>query len=327
MTDFPASDDELLSSFIDGELTVDERARLDARLAEEPPLAARLADLRAAADLAATPVPALAAADRDSVLAAALAASDTSPAVSDLTVERSRRQARWGGRIAAAAAGVLLVAVAVPVLLNQSDGDDDVAGDAAETMLADDEADTLGSTSDDGSGDGDGADDGSLDLNATESAGDMGEDAAEGGDAPTADGDDSVAALDAVSLRLLFGLGEFEDDLGSYATAEELRAQVRDRFDESNANASTFADGEGTVGAAGRSERLTEVGLEDCEGIIAAVEEDLGPIVLQDQTTATVDGVPHAVLLYALADGSIRAVIVEQSSCVVVDSVELRPAG
>jgi hypothetical protein len=102
MNDF----DELASAYLDGEVTPDERARVEG----DPALRARVEDLRLARDaLASTPVDAPRAEARDAAIRAAVGAAN----VVDLTSVRTRRRLRLVAVAAAAliaigAAGVLL---------------------------------------------------------------------------------------------------------------------------------------------------------------------------------------------------------------------------
>jgi flagellar basal body-associated protein FliL len=96
MTDF--SDDELVSAVLDGEATDEETARV----AADPELSTRLAELRSAHDAVATAAIDLPADDvRDVAIAAALAAS-APPDVVDLQARRRHRRALQVTSIAAA---------------------------------------------------------------------------------------------------------------------------------------------------------------------------------------------------------------------------------
>ncbi len=148
MSDLPLPDDELLSAYLDGELTAEERAALDDRLGHEPGLADRLAELRAAADLVATPVAPLAPDRVDDLVGAALAAGTTSPTVTDLAAASAARRRSWGNRVAVAAAAVILVALAVPAL--RANSDDDGSSETADAGDTDDSGDDVGGDDADG---------------------------------------------------------------------------------------------------------------------------------------------------------------------------------
>lgn len=98
--------DELVSAYLDGELTQEERARVEADTA----LSARAEELRLAAALAATPVEPLSAAEREAALRKALD-------IQQVTYIDSRRRriavTRW---VAVAAALVAVMAVGVSLL-------------------------------------------------------------------------------------------------------------------------------------------------------------------------------------------------------------------
>ena len=135
MSDFSPSDDELISSYLDGEATPDEVARVEA----DPALLARAQEFRAASELIATPVAVLAADDADRLIATALAQSVTTPTVTDLTIARQRRQ-RFQRRLVSVAAGVVVVGLAVPALIaiSNSTNDDDSAAIFADADASDD---------------------------------------------------------------------------------------------------------------------------------------------------------------------------------------------
>ncbi|MFT5202567.1 MAG: hypothetical protein ACI9C1_001959 [Candidatus Aldehydirespiratoraceae bacterium] len=149
MPDLPTSDDELLSSALDGELSASDQATLNERLATEPALAERYALLSQAEALAATPVTPLSGADRDRLINVALAASTTAGNVTDLAAAGARRSA-WRNRgltIAAAAAALVLAVPAFVAINNANDGDYDTAATSLSAdSAADDSADTSASS-------------------------------------------------------------------------------------------------------------------------------------------------------------------------------------
>lgn len=121
-----AHDDELLSAHLDGELAPDEATRLEARLAAEPALRARLGALRAAAATVGTGVPAPSPVARERAVAEAMwaagQAGGDAPAARVVDIgERRRRRALVA---MSAAAVVLVVALAVPLLRSGGDGED-----------------------------------------------------------------------------------------------------------------------------------------------------------------------------------------------------------
>ena len=117
----PSPDDELVSAYLDGEATPEERALVEAR----PDLVARVADLRRVADLVAFTEPAPPGAADAAVTAALAAFTGPSPAptlapLTDLDARRRRRHGRAIAGLGAAAALVLVVVVGVAVLRGRS---------------------------------------------------------------------------------------------------------------------------------------------------------------------------------------------------------------
>jgi hypothetical protein len=115
--------DELVAAYLDGEATAEERARVQG----DPLLLARAEQLRAVSRLVAEPVVVPDTAVRDAHIAAALAASSTSPVVTAMPPRRNRVDLL---RFASVAAAVLAILVAVPLLLSNTGGDDDMATEA-----------------------------------------------------------------------------------------------------------------------------------------------------------------------------------------------------
>lgn len=160
MNDVSPSDDELVSSYLDGEASPEEVARVEA----DPGLLARAEEMRAAIELTATPVsiPEL---DLARIRAAAVAASDTSSVVRDLQAagaERSRRH-QQRTRMLAIAAAFVFFGIAVTAIRSIETGDNDTADAGSSAVRAD------ASTGDDGDEAGD--DSGGLDaLGAADAA-------------------------------------------------------------------------------------------------------------------------------------------------------------
>jgi len=197
-------DDELLSMVLDGEAVADgDRAHVES--CDECGI--RLAELRRAAALVATPVHPVPAEARRRAIAAAMDA--TGPVVLRPLRGRSRF-ANWGGPLLAAAAVVVAIVVAVPLLAGQG-GDD--SGDVAITdaTAGPVRAGDLGELGD-GSGladrvrdalpGGSGAGGSSLRADEAEGGGDEDEAAAEGATDHTADSDTMTMATgeDAATL-------------------------------------------------------------------------------------------------------------------------------
>ncbi|MEM9520588.1 MAG: hypothetical protein AAGA37_14815 [Actinomycetota bacterium] len=143
MTDEPDSVDELISRYLDGEATDAEIARIESN----PALRARAESMRAAIELVASPV-AIPEAALDQIRAAVVAASpSTSEQVTDLEAAAAERRARAErrGRVMAVAAACVLLAVGVVAVRSLPGGDDaDETTDAgaADTTSADDGADS-----------------------------------------------------------------------------------------------------------------------------------------------------------------------------------------
>ncbi len=131
MTDVFPSDDELVSSYLDGEATPSEIERVES----SPQLMARVAEFRRSASLVATPVAPLASLDIDGLIESALDSSHTSGNVVDLA---AATQTRWWHqpRVLAAAAAVALLALAVPALRIISESGSEMDSAAVETGLA-----------------------------------------------------------------------------------------------------------------------------------------------------------------------------------------------
>ena len=135
MNDMSPSDDELVSSYLDGEASPEEVARVEA----DPGLLARVEEMRAAIELTATPVP-IPDLDLARIRATAVAASDTSPAVRDLQAAGAdrRRRHQQRTRMLAIAAAFLFLGIAVTGIRSLDGGTDtDTAGTASSAITAD----------------------------------------------------------------------------------------------------------------------------------------------------------------------------------------------
>jgi anti-sigma factor RsiW len=335
MPDPTPSDDELLSSHLDGELTAEAETRLRARLAAEPDLRARLTRLRSASELASTPPSPLRAGDRDRLITAALAVSSTSSAVVDLDTARDRRRV-WRSRIVAVAAVVAALAVTVPVLVSLSSDDD---FDTADSATADDDA-------------GDDA------LFAEAGGADAGGDTAGEADAAMADSappddlslqmtDDAPAtgAMDAEEGTAVPGFDPLADDLGLFATRADLDASVIEAYERSptgrseafetepieggDDTADTAEDG-GSVEASpstttflpyGSAGYLAQIG--GCPGGVDRVDESslLVAAVAADYATAEIAGQAVVVGIFELADGSAALSVLDLETCAITAPV------
>ncbi|MEM7139437.1 MAG: hypothetical protein AAF548_00285 [Actinomycetota bacterium] len=342
MTDFSHPDDELLSSFIDGELTGDDATRLRARLEGDAGLRTRLEQLRTAADLVATPVEALDAAPADSMIAAALAASGTSGAVTDLGAARARRT-RWLPRVAAVAAGVALLALAVPALDSLDDGDTDDAttADSGVDDTADGAESDFGLSAEAGTDSAEPADDGDMadddmaddaafeeDVASDDMADDDSPDAmdADGDDASDGAGADPRAAPD--SFEAVFGQAALGPDLCTFADEEMLREEVADRFRAANtAPQADDDDGDEDGEVTEDAERLAAFGIASCCELLNDVESSIESFAAVDYANAVVADELVTVALYGLPNGDARAVVIDPVACDVRDEVPIDGAG
>ena len=154
--------DELVSRYLDAEVTADEAARVES----DPELLARADAMRSAIEAVAAPVD-IPMIDLDQRRTIALDASSTSTGITDLSAARARRIERRNRFVAVAAAGVLLAVTFTAI--QRADPDDD-------------DQDNVATESTDSAGDSDAAADEALetfaDDRATEEAADMAESAA-----------------------------------------------------------------------------------------------------------------------------------------------------
>jgi len=292
MTELPPIDDELLSAYLDGEVTAAERGAIEADTAA----LARLGELRAVRDAVASPVEPLADKDRDRLIAAALAASETTRVVSEIGVARARRRfwdrpapPQWNWRpIAVVAAAVVAIAIAVPVVRSA-----DLGGDAADTAgegaIADEpaseeateaaafEAPTTAETFS-------APDQSELDTVAPDEP-------ASADDSVDADAvaDESMAAAEPTDGGgdLPFGFDPMEAELGEFADTEALSERVFADFE------AWLAD---PIGVAERHSILEEEHDPACFDEIGAEPSEIG--LQSDVAAALVSGVEHEVWLF-----------------------------
>lgn len=344
MSDHPLSDDELLSSHLDGELTAEEETRLGERLASEPALTTRLAAMRAAQELSASPVAPLDGLDTDRMIAAALAASSTAANVTDLAAASTRRRA-WPARVATVAAGVVVLALAVPALRAIDSGDDaDTAGTADsgfDAALADDgDADTAGDTA---------LELGPAAASSPTDAADMAMDDSapdEAEDLDQADGDvesglGGALAYSAAQVRLFAddaGFDPLADDLGDFESIESLSASVSQTWSgyespvapttTTTAPADTsppVADEANTVDRdqllRTASGRLDAFALEECAELADLIIDffDGREVVAADYAASTIEGAAVTVGLFGLPDGQAVLLVIDQATCEVRD--------
>jgi hypothetical protein len=344
MSDSSFSADELLSSYLDGELTAEDVARLEARLEAETDLRDRLAAMNGAAELASTPVVPLRTGDRDRLIAAALAAGTAAANVTDMGAARERKD-RWRTRILTVAAGVAALAIAVPVLRSIDNGDTDstasIAFDesAGDSSAATDTADDVGTE----------ADLQTPDAEATleSSALTAGADNAAPADA-TQSAESAQPAI-AASLSYLRAFGgpspDFDplpDDFGAFADQSTLVTALTDAWtdyadqleldptdsplvpetDEADVEEVTVSDEQDLIGRASRY-------LDSFGGCGGAIDElvdviaDLPPVLAVDWSIARRDDGAFTVGLFLLPDDEAFAVVIDPSTCTTIDQLFL----
>ena len=128
-------DDELLSTIIDGEASPETVAAVEG----DPMASKRLAAMRSAVDVVATPVPEATPERRSASIAAAMAAATpASPEVSSLSAKRHEREEKKKGLptgwLVAAAAALFLVILGTPLIFDGGADSADVAADAVELV-------------------------------------------------------------------------------------------------------------------------------------------------------------------------------------------------
>ena len=244
MSDPTPSDDELISSYIDGEATLDEVARIQA----DPELRTRIQEFETARDLLSTPVTPLPESDVDRLIDNALWQSTTSDRITDLSAVRAMRSFNPQRLATIAATLVLLAGVVGALIALNSDSGDEIASTSADSSemadesFGDDGDDMAASDSDMADSVDDMADDGDL----AESGADMAEampesdmaeddsDMAEPYDSEQSVTDDptaattTVAAADPPRIHRLLNIEIAE----SYQTLDELIDHTADQWRE-----------------------------------------------------------------------------------------------
>jgi hypothetical protein len=242
MTDISPSDDELVSSYLDHEATPGEVARVEG----DPRLMARVKEMRAAIAFVATPPPLPEAAlDRIRATAVAAVGSETSAStapVVDMATARIKRLERRN-RILTVAAAVLLFGGLIGGIgfLGTSEGDDSAGAGSSEGSSDDSDGDesSFGTMTDSN-------DSASSDSASNDSASDVGTDAQEaeltaevdmesGADESADDSSDSALTEGdeaAIRLQKNSSFDPLPDNLGVYASAEELAAAVETMVNE-----------------------------------------------------------------------------------------------
>jgi len=300
MNDVSPADDELLSSYLDGEATPDEVARIES----DPTLPARVEELRAARDLIATPVTPLAAGEIDALIESALDASATTPVVTGIEQARQRRSDRVR-TVVAVAAGVLLLAIAVPVL-GSIGGDSD---DADTASVALDGGDTA--ADDDAAADGfapqavPAEDTTAAAADATAEA-DVPDDADAADEMSDADSDDDRATVDP-TVSTALDLYDLEPALDE----EQLGRAIENRLRDRDLTAETFT--------AGALEALEELACAEEFSFLAATDE----LTVVDAGVTAVGGTPTAVVVVSDADGDYLLYTTPLETCTPIAILEL----
>lgn len=300
MNDMSPADDELLSSYLDDEATPDEVARIES----DPTLLARVEELRAARDLIATPVSPLAAAEIDALIESALEASATTPVVTGIERARRRRSDRVR-MVVAVAAGVLLLAIAVPVLGSLGGDSDDadtasVALDGGDTASDDEAADNESfapqavPAEDTTAGD-----DTSSATAEADIPGDA--DAADAADETNDDASDDTPAITALDLY----------DLEPALDEEQLGRAIEDRLRDRDLTAEVFT--------AGALETLEELACAEEFSFLAATDE----LTVVDAGVTAVGGTPTAVVVVSDADGDYLLYTTPLETCTPIAILEL----
>lgn len=297
MNDMSPADDELLSSYLDGEATPDEVVRIEA----DPTLLARGEELRAARDLIATPVDPLADAEIDALIESALEASATTPIVTGIERARRRRSDRVRTMVAVAA-GVLLLAIAVPVL-GSIGGDSDDADTASVALDGDDTASDDGfapqavpaettTAGDDASG-------------ATAEA-DIPDDADAADEMSDGDADDDRATVDPTASTAL----DFHD-LEPAVDTEQLGRAIENRLRDRDLTDEAFT--------AGALDTLEELACAEEFSFLAATDE----LTVVDAGVTAVGGTTTAVVLVRDADGDYLLYTTPLETCTPIAILEL----
>lgn len=138
MSDFDLQrDDEIVSAYLDGEATAEERARVE----NDPRLGARLRELEIVARAVGTPHFFADAPGRDRLVATALLADERPDDADVVSLDQARARRRTQRRVLTiAAAGVVAMLLAVPLVSGLGGDDSDMQ---TATVAADSEADSL----------------------------------------------------------------------------------------------------------------------------------------------------------------------------------------
>lgn len=305
MSDRTPIDDELVSAYLDDEVTATERALVEA----DADSMARVADLRFVRDAVAAPVTRLDEDDRGRLLALALAASETSPTVTSMTVARARRT--WSRRpLVAVAAAVAVIGLAVPVIRNLDLGGDagDTAAPTVEAAAADPADEPAAARSEDDAADGGDA----LEAApmASDAAGAVGD--ADMADEPAEEAAEAAAASDVAETQSADSAVDIAFDpllpeLGNFASIDLVVDRV-------------FADYAGWLEDPEVANALG-AGVDAPDDARCLDDLDLRErleVQMSDRATAAIDNVDH--LVWLLDDGTVYVTPFEDCSPVVVSN-------
>lgn len=321
MNDLPPIDDDLLSAHLDGETSTADAARIDA----DPAARARLAELRAARDLAATPVRPL---DDDTftrLRATALDSAATAP--SDELAERRSRRGPSMALLGAAAAVLVLIVGVTSIIASIDSNDQDTASVSLDAV-----ADDLEFHAD--SGDLESAAGAADDLEGDDAGDDAGDDSLE--DSPlddSLDADDGADAANADALEEAFAQGVGGDGVALYgfrladvdevADLDELRSRLQEgagAAPEPPAATTTAPRAPGSEGAGRAAEwNAVRCGIQ----IRVALERDPGTVIEKAVLDAgpfahsviTIGGVPAVVAFFEADDDMLTLVYSPARSC------------
>jgi hypothetical protein len=346
MSDSSFSDDELLSSHLDGDLTAEDEARLASRLEVETDLRDRLLAMSGAAELLSTPVEPLRTGDRDRLLAAALAASTTATNVTDLGAARESKN-RWRTRIITVAAGVAALAIAVPVLrsIDNGDGSYTTTGDMAFAESAPDDSTAASDDSAEEAVLQAPAADALLESSALAGGADEApDDSTDSGNAAQAEPVEPATAGDLSYLNAFTApapdFDPLPDDLGDFADQSTVITALTDAWrdyvdrPQEAPNDTSIVPDPGTVEV--DDEGRTVVPRQDVlerayayldgfGGCGSAIDElvdviaELPPVLAVDWSVARRGGITFTVGLFRLVDNDAFAVVIDPSTCTTID--------
>jgi len=309
MTDASTPDDEIISSYLDGEATPSQVARIRS----DPSWMQRASELRAAATLAAGPVTALDPDVVDRMIATAIDAGQVPDNVTDLSAARRSRLPQ----VLTVAAAIVMLALAVPIV--RSIGDSSGNSDSAATSFdASSASDTAAAEVDEN-------------LAQAESA------LAPKSVSPTTTAATSIAAdsapaaviADGADLSTSPGLppanqAEFDplpDRLPDFADIESLRRELSTRYGSAPIPPSESSSGASPSEISPQCADL----LADFASNNTILSSTSAPESFTDFALVSVNGTTDLVALIQLEPGRAVALLVDASACEGVRLVEVAP--